>query len=90
MPLDRVRARQPPDVVTLGILQPIERQLRAFPRRLVALHPRDQCLEGAEMIGNRRSPKPMIESMLAKGALGPVDGFTDGIEIEIAPRPVVE
>jgi hypothetical protein len=57
---------------------------------LVALHPRDQGLEGAQMIGNRRSPKPMIESMLAKRALGAVDGFKDGIEIEIAPRPVVE
>jgi hypothetical protein len=42
------------------------------------------------MIGYRRGPQPVIQGVLAKRALSPVDRRKHGVEIEVVPRPVIE
>jgi len=74
----------------MWILQARKRHLRKFPRCRVGGHSADKCLERLEMIGHRRRPEPVIQGVLTEGALRPIDGGKDIVEIEISPRPLIE
>lgn len=74
----------------MRILQAIQRELRARARRRLTLHARDQCLEGGKMSASRRGSQPVVKSVLAEGALRPIDRAEHRIQIEVGPRPVVE
>ena len=87
---NRVSGCQPPDVVPMRILEARERQLRSFARRRLDTHPADEGLEWPEVVGDRCRPKPVIERVLTKRALRPIDRGEDLVEIEINPGPLVE
>ena len=88
--LDGVRGSQPPDVVPMRILKPRQRHLRSFAGRGLGTHPADERLEGREVVSDRCRSKPVVERVLTKRALRPIDRGEDFVEIEINPGPLVE
>ena len=88
--LNGIGGCQPPDVVPMRILEARERQLRSFAGRGLGTHPADERLERPEVVGDRCRSKPVVERVLTKRALRPIDRGEDFVEIQINPGPFVE
>src|SRR5688572_7250513 len=71
--LDCRRPCHPPEIVSVGITQARERQLRAFPRRGIRGHAHDECLERVELVAERCGAQAMIQRMLAQRALSAIE-----------------
>jgi hypothetical protein len=88
--LDGVRTSEPPDVVTVWILEPRERHLCSFPIGRVNGHPLDKRRERAKVVTVRRGSETVIQRVLAERALRPIDSCKHFVQIQINPSPLVE
>ena len=75
--VDRIWPGEPPQVVSVRVLKTGKRDLRSFSQRGIRTEAVHQCVEGLEMVGDRRGPEPMIERVLSEGAFRPVERRED-------------
>ena len=88
--IHRVRPGQPPEVVTLGIDEASERELRALANRGVNAQPRHQRFEGTERLRRVRYSQTVIQGVAPKRALRVIDALEYLVEHEVVPGAVIE